>query len=91
VTPISSPSWSRFFEEFHCPGCGAQVAYRSRPRGFFEKHALPFLLLQPVRCERCYHRSYVWCAVPALERVPPDRKQAQNQASSSSNADGRVA
>src|SRR5713226_309017 len=48
VTSVASPSWSRFFEEFHCRGCGAPEAYRSRPRGFFEKHVLPLLLLQPV-------------------------------------------
>src|SRR5260370_1295922 len=41
VAPVASPSWSRFFEEFHCRGCGAHEASRSRPRGFFEKYVLP--------------------------------------------------
>ena len=91
MIPVSSRSWSRSFEEFHCRGCGAQEAYRSRPRSFFEKHVLPFLLLQAVRCERCYRRVYVWSTIPALDRVQPDRKQAQSQASGGSKSDGRVA
>jgi len=91
VSPLARPSWSRSFEEFHCRGCGGQEAYRSRPRGFFEKHVLPFLLLQTVRCERCYRRSYVLSTVPALDRVQPDRKQSLSQASGSSKSDGRVA
>jgi hypothetical protein len=91
VTPLARPSWSRFFEEFHCRGCGFQKAYRSRPRGFFEKHVLPFLLLQAVRCGRCYHRSYVLRTIPARERVQPERKQSQSQPPSGSKSDSRVA
>ena len=91
MTPVSSPPRKRFFEEFHCRGCGGQEAYRSRPRGFFEKHVLPFFLLQTVRCERCYQRGYVWRTIAALERVQADRKQAQGQARGGSNSDGRVA
>ena len=91
MTPVSSPSWSRIFEEFHCRGCGGQEAYRSRPRGFFEKHVLPLLLLQTVRCEHCHHRGYVWRTIPALERVQPDRKQSQSEARGGSKSDGRVA
>ena len=91
MTPVSSPSRSRLFGEFHCRGCGGQEAYRSRPRGFFERHVLPFLLLQTVRCERCYHRSYVWRTIPALDRVQSGRKQSQSQAPDSSKSDGRVA
>lgn len=91
MTAVEKSSWSRFFEEFHCRGCGAHEAYRSRPRGFFEKHVLPLLLLQAVRCERCYHRSYIWYAVPALERVAPDRKQSQSEPAADSKTDGRVA
>ncbi len=82
VTPPIDPSWSRFFEEFHCRGCGGQEAYRSRARGFFERYVLPLLLLQPVRCERCYHRSYIFRTIPAIERVQV-RKQAQSQAGES--------
>ena len=91
MIPVARPSRSRFFAEFHCRGCGGQEAYRSRPRGFFEKYVFPFLLLQPVRCEHCYHRSYLWRTIPALERDQPERKQSQNQPPSGSNSDGRVA
>ena len=91
MTSVASPSWSRFFEEFHCRGCGGLEAYRSRPRGFFEKHVLPFLLLHTVRCERCCHRAYVWRTIPALERVQPGRKQSQNQPPSGSKSKTRVA
>ena len=62
TTPLS-----RWFQEFRCPGCGPQEAFRSRPRGFFENHVLPLLFLQVVRCERCYHRRYVLRTVPVLE------------------------
>jgi hypothetical protein len=79
VNPLSSPSWSRFFEEFHCRECGGQEAYRSRPRGFFERFVLPFVLLQPVRCERCFYRSYILRTIPALERQPNERKSPQSQ------------
>ena len=91
MTPGASPSWSRFFEEFHCRGCGYQEAYRSRPRGFFEKHVLRFLLLQTVRCERCYHRSYALCTIPVLERAQPERKQSQSEPADDSASDSRVA
>ena len=91
MTPVASPSWSRFFEEFHCRGCGAHEAYRSRPRGFFEKYVLPFLLLQPVRCERCYHRGYVLRTIPALERPEPERKASQSQPPGGSKSGSRVA
>jgi len=91
VTPVSSSPRRRFFEEFRCRGCGFREAYRSRPRGFFEKHVLPFLLLQTVRCERCYQRGYAWRAIPAIERVQSDRKQTQSRARGGSKSDGRVA
>jgi hypothetical protein len=91
VTPLVGPSWSRFFDEFHCRGCGGHEAYRSRPRGFFERHVLPLMLLQAVRCERCCHRSYIFYAIPAMERAALERKQPQNQPSDTSNSDGRVA
>ena len=83
-------SWSRFFEEFYCRGCGFQEAYRSRPRSYFEKHVLPFLLLQPVRCERCYHRTYTLSTIAVLDRVVSDRKESQSEASGS-GYDSRVA
>jgi hypothetical protein len=91
VTPHVKLSWSRFFGEFHCRECGAEQAFRSRRRGFFEKHVLPLLLLQTVRCERCDRRFYVWRAIPALDRAERHRKQAQKQTSSGSKSDSRVA
>ncbi len=91
MTPLASPSWSRFFEEFHCRGCGGQEAYRSRPRGFFEKHVLPFLWLQPVRCERCCHRGYILRTIPVFERVSSERRQSQSQHPGDAKSDGRVA
>ena len=69
MSPLAPPSWGRLFREFHCRECSGQQAYRSRPRGFFEKHVLPLLMLRPVRCEHCYHRGYVFRTVPALERA----------------------
>jgi hypothetical protein len=83
-------SWSRLLEEFYCRGCGFQDAYRSRPRSFFEKHVLPFLLLQPVRCERCSHRTYTFSTVPVLERIVPERK-APHTEENGSGSDSRVA
>jgi hypothetical protein len=91
VTPVAGPSWSRFFAEFHCRGCGAHEAYRSRPRGFFEKYVLPFLLLQAVRCERCFHRGYVLRTIPALDRVQTERKASQSQPPGVSKSGSRVA
>ena len=91
MTPLDQPSWSRFFGEFHCRGCGFQEAYRSRPRGFFERYVLPFLLLQAVRCERCYHRSYVLRTIPALDRDQSDRMRPQSQPPGHSKSDSRVA
>jgi len=83
-------SWSRFFEEFRCRGCGIQEAYSSRPRGFFERHVLPLLLLQTVRCERCYHRSYALRTVPTIERVEPGPEKSLTQRRES-KPDRRVA
>jgi hypothetical protein len=92
VTPLARPSWSRFFEEFYCRECGGQEAYRSRPRGFFEKHVLPFLLLQPVRCDRCYHRSYAAWTIPVLERAQLEvRKEPTREPSSGSQPNRNVA
>jgi hypothetical protein len=91
LTLVSRSSWSQFFEEFYCRGCGFQDACRSRPRGFFERRVLPLLLLQVVRCERCYHRSYVWSTIPALERVPADRKQSESETAGGSKSGDRVA
>ncbi len=91
MTPLVRPSWSQLFEEFYCRGCGGVEAYRSRPRGFFERYMLPLLLLQTVRCERCYHRTYALRTIPLLERNPLERKEAQSESADDSNSDSRVA
>jgi hypothetical protein len=96
VHPLTRPPWSSFFEEFRCRECGPQQAYKSRPRGFFERRVLPLLLMQTVRCERCYHRSYALITIHALEPFQPQRKQSQSEAqgqaaSASSKSDSRVA
>jgi len=91
VTRLDNPSWSRFFEEFHCRGCGGEEAYRSRPRGLFERFLLPLLLLRAVRCERCYHRSYVLRTISVLERDQNQRKLPQSQTPDNSSSGSRVA
>ena len=91
MTPVARSSWSWFFEEFRCRGCGFQEACRSRPRGFFEKRVLPLFGLQTVRCERCYHRSYVWSTIQVLERFQASRKQSQSEKAGGSKSDDRVA
>ena len=79
MSSLGDSSWSRLFEEFHCRGCGGNEAYRSRPRSFFERYVLPLFFHQTVRCDRCYHRTYVLRTIPALERVPITRKQPRSQ------------
>jgi hypothetical protein len=86
LTPSPRPSGSRLLGELRCGGCGGEQFYRSRPRGFFEKYALPALFLQPVRCGRCYHRRYILRATPVLEPVHPGRKQSQSEQPSDSNS-----
>jgi hypothetical protein len=90
VSPLGPSSWSRFLREFKCPSCNAQKAYRSRYRGFLERLFLLFLVLKPVRCDRCYHRSYVFRTVPVLE--PGARAgKLDNQSVRDSSAGKRVA
>jgi len=91
MTPLTRPSWPIFSEEFHCPGCGGHEAYRSRPRGFFEAYLLPILFLRPVRCDRCYLRSYVLRSVPARERAPRERVQPHSQLETPANQNSRIA
>ena len=91
MTPPAQPSWSRFFEEFYCRECGGQQAYRSRPRGFFERYVLPFLLLQTVRCERCYHRVYILRTIPVIERDQLERKAPESEPSGDSKPNSSVA
>lgn len=91
MTRPTPPSWAPFSIEFHCRGCGFDDAYRSRPRGFFEKYVLGILFLQPVRCDRCYLRSYVSRGIPVRERPRLERKQPESQPASTTNANTRVA
>jgi hypothetical protein len=65
-----------FLSEYHCPDCGSSEAFRSRRRSFIEKYLFPFLLMQPVRCARCYRRNNasVFTTVRAREEpaaIPP--------------------
>lgn len=75
-----SSSWSHP-AVFHCSECGHDQAYRSRPRGAFEKYFLAVLMLRPIRCERCYRRAYAWRWVPARPNAPASARRSGNQAS----------
>lgn len=91
MTLLPRPSWRTFSVEFHCRGCGAKEAYRSRPRGFFETYVLPIFLLQPVRCDRCYLRNYVSRSFAAQERSPRERMQPKSQPDAAANHTSRIA
>lgn len=91
MSPLTRPPWSAFLEEFYCRRCGGDEAFRSRRRGFFEKYLLPLVMMQPVRCERCDHRRYIWSTIRVLERVQPGPKPATGQSSESSEPGSRVA
>jgi hypothetical protein len=90
VSPLAHPSWSRFFEEFRCPECGCHAGYRSRPRGFFEKYILS-LMMRPVRCDRCCHRSYALKSVAVEKRTPPAPPQPKSQLTADSKPESRIA
>jgi hypothetical protein len=83
-------TWSRPFGEFHCPECGSSEAHRSRPRGFFEKYILSFMM-RPVRCDRCSRRSYALKSVLVQERTPPASSQPQSRLSADSKPESRIA
>lgn len=91
MTPSTHPSWALFASEFHCRECGFGDAYRSRPRSFFERHVLGILYLQPVRCDRCYTRSYVSRGIPVRERIQFGRKEPESQPLDAGDTTGRVA
>jgi len=91
VSPSLGSSRNPLTAEFHCRGCGAHDAYRSRPRNFFERFLLPVLFLQPVRCDRCYLRSYVLRTVAARERTLPGSKHPESQPSPDPNQPSRIA
>ena len=56
--------------EYRCRDCGSTKGYRSRPRDFLEKHILPLLLLQRVRCGNCFRRSTEFLFADVQEREP---------------------
>jgi hypothetical protein len=87
VSPLGLASW--FLRDFHCPGCSGQRAYRSRYRGIAEQVFLTVMMLKPVRCERCYHRSYILRTVRVLE--PGARSGRVGPQSGDSSAGRRVA
>jgi hypothetical protein len=89
VSPLGTTAF-RFLREFRCPSCYGQKAYRSRHRGIFEQVLLFFLMLKAVRCERCFHRSYVFRTVPALEPGAPAGK-LDSRSTGNSGAGTRVA
>lgn len=91
MTLLPRPSWRPFSAEFHCRGCGAKEGYRSRPRGFFEMYVLPIFFLQPVRCDRCYLRSYVPRSVAARERTQHEPMRPKSQPDVAPNRTGRIA
>jgi hypothetical protein len=56
--------------QFQCRHCGQEEAYRSRRRSLVERFVLPLLLLKPVRCGRCYRRSWRLIFTEMLEPRP---------------------
>ena len=63
---------------YHCRDCGKEVGVCSRPHTLTERHILPLLLLQPVRCVECFRRDYWSIFTPVHEREEPlpDRRKA---------------
>jgi hypothetical protein len=55
-------------KQYQCPDCGGSEGYRSRRRNLLEKYFLPLMLLQPVRCMRCYRRTHVSMFIHLPER-----------------------
>ena len=91
MSPLTRPPWSARLEEFYCRRCGGDEAFRSRPRNFFEKYLLPLVMMQPVRCERCDYRHYIWSTIPVRERGQPGRKPASGESPESPESGSRVA
>jgi hypothetical protein len=53
---------------YQCPDCGASDGSRSRRRNVVEKYFLPLMMMQPVRCMRCYRRTHVSIFMQLPER-----------------------
>jgi hypothetical protein len=67
------------------------MAYQSRRRNIMEKLLLPVLMLKPVRCERCYHRTYTLWSVLVRDRKKFVEKRAPGHAEVTPASDRRVA
>ena len=65
-------------KQYRCPDCGGFDGYRSRRRNFLEKYVLRLLMLQPVRCIRCYRRTHVSIFMQVPER--DDKLSTRGQA-----------
>ena len=91
VAPPIRSTWNPFRAEFNCRGCGGHDAYRSRPRNLFERYLLPVFFLRPVRCDRCYLRSYALRTVAAHERAHPGDKRQESQPSPDPTQQSRIA
>ena len=92
MSPLDSPSrWTHIFREFQCPRCRCSKAYRSRRRNIMEKLLLPVLMLKPVRCERCYHRTYTLSSVLVLDRKKFIGKRAPGHAEVTPASTRRIA
>jgi hypothetical protein len=90
VPALSLPS-GNLVSVFKCPACGHDEAYSSRPRGMFEKFMLPLFMLRPVRCERCYRRSYALRSVHLLERRPARGRHNRSQPPGHPGDNSRIA
>jgi hypothetical protein len=66
-----------FRSKYHCRDCGGSDAYRSRRRTLIERYVLPFLLLKPVRCVKCFRKTYVSVFVAARDRDALGRRGFQ--------------
>jgi hypothetical protein len=56
---------------FVCPKCHGQESFCGSREGLLEQFLLPALMVQPIRCTACDHRSY---------RFPLSLKDAVNDA-----------
>lgn len=91
MTPLTPTFWNLSPTQFRCHGCNGQEAYRSRPRGFFEAYVLPIVYLQPVRCDRCYLRSYVPRSISIPDPPHPRRLRPQGTSTVRPGEGSRIA
>lgn len=71
-----------------CPYCHRADVYTSRPQGLWEELAV-LLLLRPVRCHDCMHRSYRPIFKPSTGPLTPiksvNAKRPPHQATEDKN------